>query len=118
LRVQGADRDDRPGQVSERFQQFPDGRDLIGLRVTATWPGTAPIPRARAATRCGAFSSLFRAPADGLAAGRDHQPAAGLASFVADDGERESFHRSARAPPATLRPAGHITAVTTPQVTA
>ncbi len=22
-----------PGQVSERFQQFPDGRDLIGLRV-------------------------------------------------------------------------------------
>jgi hypothetical protein len=26
-------RDDRPGQVSERFQQFPDGRDLIGLRV-------------------------------------------------------------------------------------
>ena len=33
LRVQGVDRDDRPGQVSERFQQFPDGRDLIGLRV-------------------------------------------------------------------------------------
>jgi hypothetical protein len=31
--VQGAGRDDRPGQVSERFQQFPDGRDLIGLRV-------------------------------------------------------------------------------------
>jgi len=26
-------RDDRPGQVSERFQQSPDGRDLIGLRV-------------------------------------------------------------------------------------
>jgi hypothetical protein len=31
LRAQGADRDDRAGQVSERFQQFPDGRDLIGL---------------------------------------------------------------------------------------
>jgi hypothetical protein len=30
----------------------------------------------------------------------------GRAFFVADDGECESFHRSARAPPATLRPAG------------
>ena len=37
---------------------------------------------------------------------------------MADDGERESFHRSAPAPPATPRPAGHITAVMTPQVTA
>jgi hypothetical protein len=42
----------------------------------------------------------------------------GRASLVADDGECESFDRSARAPPATLRPAGHITAVMTPQVTA
>jgi hypothetical protein len=33
LPVPGPGRDDRPGQVSERFQQFPDGRDLIGLRV-------------------------------------------------------------------------------------
>jgi hypothetical protein len=40
------------------------------------------------------------------------------ACLVADDGKCESFHRSARAPPATLRPAGHITAVMTPQVTA
>src|SRR5947209_6185518 len=29
---------------------------------TATWPGTVPMPRARAATRCGAFPSLFLAP--------------------------------------------------------
>ena len=42
----------------------------------------------------------------------------GRASFVAHDGECESFHRSARAPPATLKHAGHITAVMTPQVTA
>ena len=42
----------------------------------------------------------------------------GRASLVADDGECESFHRSARSPPATLRPAGHITAIMTPQVTA
>ena len=33
LCVQGAGRDDRPGQVTERLQQFPDGTDLIGLRV-------------------------------------------------------------------------------------
>jgi hypothetical protein len=52
----------RPGQVSERFQPVPDGRDLIGPRVAATWPGTAPIPRATAAARCGAFCSLSRAP--------------------------------------------------------
>jgi hypothetical protein len=32
----------------------------------------------------------------------------GRASLVADDGERENFHRSARALPATRRHAGHI----------
>ena len=42
----------------------------------------------------------------------------GRASLVADDGECESFHRPARAPPATLKPARHITAIMTPQVTA
>jgi hypothetical protein len=31
----------------------------------------------------------------------------GRASLVADDGERENFHRSARVPPATSRHAGH-----------
>jgi hypothetical protein len=41
----------------------------------------------------------------------------GRASLVADDGECESFHRSARAPAAALRHAGHITAIMTPQVT-
>jgi hypothetical protein len=30
LRVQGIDRDDRPG---EGLQRLPDGRDLVGLRV-------------------------------------------------------------------------------------
>jgi hypothetical protein len=33
----------------------------------------------------------------------------GRVSLVADDGERENFHRSARALPATRRHAGHIT---------
>ena len=42
----------------------------------------------------------------------------GRASLMADDGEGESFHRSARAPPATPEPAGHTTAVMTPQATA
>jgi hypothetical protein len=37
---------------------------------------------------------------------------------VADDGECENFHRSARAPPATRRHAGHISAIKAPQVTA
>ena len=52
------------------------------------------------------------------AAVREEDGMSGRASLVADDGECESFHRSARAPPATLRHAGHITAVMTPQVTA
>ena len=42
----------------------------------------------------------------------------GRESLGADDGERENFHRSARAPPATRRHAGHITAITTPQARA
>lgn len=42
----------------------------------------------------------------------------GRTSFVADDGECESFQSFRPGPPATLRPAGHITAVMTPQVTA
>jgi hypothetical protein len=41
----------------------------------------------------------------------------GRASLGADDGKRENFHRSARTPPATRRHAGHITLITTPQVT-
>ena len=42
----------------------------------------------------------------------------GRESLGADDGERENFHRSARAPPATRRHAWHITAITTPQARA
>ena len=45
---------------------------------TATWPRTAPMPCARAATRCGAFPVLFLRAADGLAVDSDDQPAAGL----------------------------------------
>jgi hypothetical protein len=66
LCVQGVDRDDRPGQVSERFQQFRTAGISLDFASTATWPRTAPIPCARAATRCGAFSSLFRAPRTAL----------------------------------------------------
>jgi hypothetical protein len=33
----------------------------------------------------------------------------GRASLVADDGERENFHRSGRASPATSGHAGHFT---------
>src|SRR5690242_20915807 len=49
-----------------------------GLAAAATWPRTAPVPCARAATRCGAFSSLFPGAADGLAVDRNYQPAVGL----------------------------------------
>ena len=43
------------------------------------------------------------------AAGMDEDVMSGRASLVADDGECENFHRSARAPPATRRHAGHLT---------
>jgi hypothetical protein len=42
----------------------------------------------------------------------------GRASPGAGNGERENFHRSARAPPATRRHAGHITRNHGTQVTA
>jgi len=185
-----------PGQVSERFQPVPDGRDLIGPRVRGDLAGDrADTPRhGRGPVR----GLLFPVPgaADGRAAGRDHQPAAGPRTapnpastpapapaarrpnpandpepavaaatptacspasqcrrprlfrepgngqadqqgtgrgqqppgtttaragrrrLAADDGQCESSHRSARTPPATPRPARHIAAVMTPQVTA
>ena len=43
------------------------------------------------------------------AAGMGEDVIGGRASLVAGDGERENFHRSARALPATRRHAGHIT---------
>ena len=42
------------------------------------------------------------------AAGIGEDVIGGRASLVAGDGERENFHRSARAPPAARRHAGHI----------
>jgi hypothetical protein len=78
LRVQGVDRHDRPGKVSERFQQFPDGRDLIRLRVHGD------LAEDRADTvrqgRDQVRGLLFPVPgaADGLAVDRDYQLAAGL----------------------------------------
>ena len=42
------------------------------------------------------------------AAGMGEDDIGGRASLVADDGERENFHRSARALPVTRRHAGHI----------
>ena len=43
------------------------------------------------------------------AAGMDEDGIGGRVSLVAADGERENFHRSARASPATRRHAGHFT---------
>ena len=67
-----------PGQVGERFQQFPHGGDLIGLRVH----GDLAEDRADAVRQGrdqvrGLLFLVLRA-ADGLAVDRDHQPAAGL----------------------------------------
>jgi hypothetical protein len=78
LRVQGAGRDDRPGQVSERLQQFPDGRDLIGLRVHGGLAEDRADTVRQGRDQVRAF--LFPVPgaADGLAVDRDYQPAAGL----------------------------------------
>src|SRR6185437_13473795 len=46
------------------------------------------------------------------AAGIGEDVIGGRASLGADDGERRNFHRSARAPPAIRRHAGHFTRVT------
>ena len=66
LRVQGVDRDDRAGQVSERLQQLPDGWYLIALRVH----GDLPQDRADAVGKGGdqvrAFPSLSFAPRTAL----------------------------------------------------
>jgi hypothetical protein len=76
--VQGAGRDDHPGQVSERFQQVPEGRDLMGLRVHGDLAGDRAdtVRQGRDQVR----GLLFPVPgaADGLAVDRDYQPAAGL----------------------------------------
>ena len=52
------------------------------------------------------------------AAPREEDGTSWRTSFAAADGKCDSFHRSARAPPGAFRPAGHKTAVMTPQVTA
>jgi hypothetical protein len=78
LRVQRVDRDDRPGQVSERFQQFPDGGDLVRLR------GHGDLAEDRAgAVREGrdqvrGLPGCVLGTADGFSVDGDHQAAAGL----------------------------------------
>jgi len=49
----------------------------LDFSSTAAWPRTAPMPWARAATRCGAFPSLFLAPRTVLPSIANDQPAAG-----------------------------------------
>ena len=208
-----------PARLANAFSRSRTAGISFDFSSTATWPRTAPMPCASAATRCGAFPSLFFAPRTVLPsmaitsrppactalvhsqaprtrsstsaltranarrkvdssagpraapstastsgpasaahcpiAANDRDPAitaaiptasspasacrrprlfrgsgtwarrssrywlraagigedviGGRASLVADDGERENFHRSARALPATRRHAGHIT---------
>ena len=61
----------------------------------------------RRGTALGAGAGL--AAASYLVSSPRHHDPRETASLVADDGERENFHRSARAPPATRRHAGHVT---------
>ena len=78
LGVHCVDRDDRGGETGERFQQFPDGGDLVGLRVHGGLPeDRADAVRQRRDQVRGLPGLALRA-ADGLAVDGDHQPPAGL----------------------------------------
>jgi len=78
LRVHRVDRDDRPGQVSERLQQVPHRGDLVRFRGDGGLPeDCADAMRQRRDQVRGLPVPVFGA-ADGLAVDRDHQPAADL----------------------------------------
>jgi len=121
LCVQGAGRDDRPGQVSERLQQFPDGRDLIGLRVHGGLAEDRADTLRQGRDQVRGF--LFPVPgaADGLAVDRDYQPAAGLrrpgvkpgandlaGHARADQGERAPERGLLRRPADRSEPGQHV----------
>jgi hypothetical protein len=79
---------------------------------TATWPRTAPMPCATAATRCGAFLSLFLAPR--TLPGRGQGPGwparrAGIGGPPADRGERPGS-RGHRRDPDGQQPGQRMTA--------
>jgi len=88
------DRGERPGSRDHR-------RDPDGEQPGQCMPTAAPLPGSGTWAR---RSSRYWLRATGI--GKD--VIGGRASLGAGDGERENFHRSARAPPATRRHAGHL----------
>jgi hypothetical protein len=77
-RVHRVDRDDRPGQVSERLQQVPHRGDLVRFRVHGGLPeDCADAVRQRGGQVRGLSVTVLRA-ADRLAVDRYHQSAADL----------------------------------------
>ena len=67
-----------PARSVNAFSRSRTAGISFDFSSTATWPRTAPMPCASAATRCGAFPSLFLAPRTVLPSIGDHQPAADL----------------------------------------
>jgi hypothetical protein len=53
-------------RLANAFSRSRTAGISLGFSSTATWPRTAPMPCASAATRCGAFPSLFFAPRTAL----------------------------------------------------
>ena len=51
-----------PARPANAFSSSRTAGISLDFSSTATWPRTAPMPCARAATRCGALPSLFLAP--------------------------------------------------------
>jgi hypothetical protein len=78
LRVHCVDREDRPGQVGERFQQLPHCGDLIRFLVHGDLAEDRADPVREGRDQVRGLSGLVPRAADGLAVDRDDQPAAGL----------------------------------------
>jgi len=77
LRVHCVDRQDYPGQVSERLQQVPHRGDLVGLLVHGDLAEDRADAVRQGRDQVRGLAALALRAADGLAVDRDHQPPAG-----------------------------------------
>ena len=78
LRVHRIDRDDGGGETGERFQQLPDGGDLVRFRAHGDLADECADAVRHRRDQVRGLPFLVLRAADGLAVDGDHQPAAGL----------------------------------------